>query len=84
MIEVTHHAAMRFTELVDPSLTIDQARRAIMTHEPAIRCAAENGCHCVRIGCGAKLIIENWRVVTVCTRKWTLPPLIARDAGVAA
>ena len=67
--------ARRHRNSKDESHEIDQARRAIMTHEPAIRCAAENGCHCVRIGCGAKLIIENWRVVTVCTRKWTLPPL---------
>ncbi|GGO96418.1 hypothetical protein [Stakelama pacifica] len=76
MIEVTHHAAQRYVERVNPALSLDEARREIMSHERAIMVAIQERCTCVRLGCGAKLVLVNGRVVDVRERRWILPPVM--------
>lgn len=79
MIEVTHHAAQRYVECVNFSLSLDEARREIMSHERAIMVAIRKRCECVRLGCGAKLVLANGRVVNVRERRWILPPVMRRN-----
>ena len=81
MIEVTHHAAQRYVERVNPALSLDEVRREIMSHERAIMVAIRERCECVRLGCGAKLIVREGRVVTVFERQWILPPVMRRNVG---
>lgn len=63
-IYVTRHAAERFIERVDPRLTFDQARDAILASAPAITVAASIGCTVIR-RTGHKLILDGARIVTV-------------------
>lgn len=65
MIHVTHHAADRWVERVSPQLSRDQAAAEIRDHTPAIVKAAEFGCTIVRLGNGARLILEGRKVITV-------------------
>lgn len=67
-IVVTAHAAQRFIERINPTLTTEQARAEIASHERAIVAAANFGCRCVRLGSGAKLVLSGTSVVTVITR----------------
>lgn len=65
MIHVCHHAAERWIERVNPAMTIDQAKAEIRTHSRAIVLASDFGAHTVKLGCGARLIVEDRKVVTV-------------------
>ena len=65
---ITAHAAARFIERINPLLTTEQARAEIAAHEKAIVTAANFGCRCVRLGSGAKLVLDGFSVVTVITR----------------
>lgn len=67
-IVITAHAAQRYIERIDPSATTEQARAEIASHEKAIVAAANFGCQCVRLGSGAKLILDGLAVVTVIRR----------------
>ena len=62
---ITAHAASRFVERIDPALTVDQARDAIRAHEPMIARAADFGCSAIKLGCGARLVLDGLSVVTV-------------------
>lgn len=68
-VYVTCHAVERYLERVDGSIRHDEAEAAIRSHEHAIAVAAGFGCSCVRLGCGAALILDGLRVVTVLGRK---------------
>jgi hypothetical protein len=64
---ISNHAAHRFVERVAPSFTIAEARAAIRSYAHGIEAAINIGCKCVRLPCGARLIID-WQgheVVTV-------------------
>jgi hypothetical protein len=74
MIHVTAHAARRYVERVDPKLTLAEATARIHASDAALEIAADFGAHVVRLGCGAKLILEGFTVVTVYPRKWILQP----------
>ena len=65
---ITTHAAERYIERVDPTLTLDQARAAILTSERAVEAAAGFGCRTVKLGNGGRLQLDGLTVVTV------LPP----------
>jgi hypothetical protein len=69
MIHVTNHAAQRFVERARPDLSLAGAKAEIRTHERAILAAAGFGCHQLKLGCGARLILDetdkSGRVVTV-------------------
>jgi len=67
-IIITAHAAQRYVERVNPSMTLDQTRVEIASHSAAIRVAAAFGCRCVRTGLGAKLVLDGESVVTVLPR----------------
>lgn len=64
-VTVTTHAAERWQQRVNPALTIAEASAAIMHAERAIETAATIGCHVVKMGNGAKLMVRDGRVVTV-------------------
>lgn len=65
MIHVTHHAAERYVEPVAPEMTREQATAAIREHAPAIVKASDFGCTVVRLGNGARLVLEGRNVITV-------------------
>lgn len=62
---VTTHAVARWCERVDPRATADQARHAMLACARAVDAAAAFGCPTVRLGSGARLILEGETVVTV-------------------
>lgn len=62
---ITAHAAARYIERIDPSLTADQAEHALRRSAHAVQVAASIGCRVVRLGSGAKLILEGEVVKTV-------------------
>lgn len=68
MIFVTQHAAERWVERVAPHFTIDQAKAEIRTHTAMIIVAANFGATTIKLGCGARLILEERNVVTVIGR----------------
>lgn len=81
-IRVTHNAAVCYIERIDGTLTIEQATARITEHDKAIRTAADFGCHCIRLGNGAKLVLDGLVVVTVLRRDGMgIPPVMpgARD-----
>lgn len=67
MIHITHHAFTRYRERVNPKLSNAEIVRLIDT--PRIRRAVEFGASIVRLGCGARLVIEEFNVVTVLPRE---------------
>ena len=69
MIEITAHAAQRYCERVSPMPLVD-ARAEIGSHCRAIEVAAAFGCSTVRLGNGARLVLDGSRVVTVYARGW--------------
>lgn len=75
MIQVTAHAAQRYVERVNPRLTPAEAETAILASARAIEAAIGFHARVIRLGCGAKLIIERDRVLTV------LPPDRSRTGG---
>lgn len=72
MIFVYPHAVTRFIERVAP-VTREDAKAAILSHERAIRKAAEFRCSTVRLGDGSRLILDGENVVTVLASRH-LPP----------
>lgn len=64
MITVTPHAIARFQERVAPC-SVETARERILAASHAIGVAAKFGCEVVRLGNGARLILEGEKVVTV-------------------
>lgn len=70
---ISHHAALRWIERVDPRATMAEAYAAIQAYARVIRIAIAFGARCVRVGCGAKLIIADGVVATVYRRGWMLP-----------
>jgi hypothetical protein len=67
MITVTHHACERFAERVE-QCSIGAARDRILGSARAIEAAAAFGCAIVKLGGGARLILEGLTVVTVYER----------------
>jgi hypothetical protein len=67
VITVTHHACERFVERV-AACSIDDARDRILGSSRAIETAAAFGCAIVKLGGGARLILEGLTVVTVYER----------------
>jgi hypothetical protein len=67
-ISISHHAAVRYIERVDPCLTPVEAVSAIRQHDRAIDVAALFGCPLVKLGSGARLVLIGWDVVTVLAR----------------
>ncbi len=74
-IFITRHAIARYIERIDPCATEAEADAAIRSHSAAIIVAADFGCRTVRLGSGAKLVLDDRNVVTVLGRHQ-----IARDA----
>lgn len=73
-IIITTHAAHRWIERINPRATFDQAIAEIEAHTRAIQVAAEFGCHYVRLGNGARLVLDGARVTTVLSRGMGIPP----------
>lgn len=67
-IFVSRHAVDRYIERVDGSLTWEEADAEIRRHAPAIIRAADFGCRLLRLGNGAKLVLDERKVVTVLSR----------------
>jgi hypothetical protein len=67
MIHITHHAAERYSERVE-ACSIADARDHIAASSRAIEAAAAFGCQVVRLGGGARLILEGLTGVTVYER----------------
>lgn len=65
MAIVTNHAAARYVERVDPRLTPDQARAEMLGAAHAIDIACVFGAKMVKMGNGARLVLEGEVVVTV-------------------
>lgn len=70
---ISHHAAQRWIERVNPRATMPEAYAAIQSYARVIRIAIGFGARCVRLACGAKLIIAGGVVCTVYRREWMLP-----------
>jgi hypothetical protein len=73
MIHVTNLAAELFVERARPDLSLDGAKAEIRTHERAILVAARFGCSQLKLGCGARLVIDAsdpaGRVITVLPKR---------------
>lgn len=65
MIHVTAHAAARFVERVNPSLTLDQARDSIRSHSAIIEAAAAFHCRTVVVAKRIRLVLDGTIVITV-------------------
>jgi hypothetical protein len=74
-VTITAHAALRYCERVDPSLTPLEAVRAILRHTAAIETAARFQCSIVKLGNGARLILKGLDVVTVLSPAQRAPAL---------
>ena len=59
---VTDHALIRFIERVH-GYDLDPIRQMILT--PAVRAAAKVGNGTVRLGCGARVKVQDGKVITV-------------------
>lgn len=66
-IHVSQHACLRYQERVE-SCTTAEARAHILDSSRAIEAAASIGCEVVRLGGGARLILDGLTVVTVYER----------------
>lgn len=62
---VSAHAAERYIQRVDPRLDVFAARAALQGYARSVDAAARFGCDTVRIGCGARLVLDGEEVVTV-------------------
>ena len=64
---ISVHAAQRWIERVEPTASRATARAAIRSHARAIEAAIELGCRCVRLPCGARIVIApaSAEVVTI-------------------
>ncbi|WEK42946.1 MAG: hypothetical protein P0Y64_16635 [Candidatus Sphingomonas colombiensis] len=68
MICVTHNAAARYVERVNPRLTLDEAIAAIRQHSRIIEIAIRERAPIVKLGTGQKLVIVGDAIVTVLPR----------------
>lgn len=64
-VKISAHAAQRYIERVDGSLSTEQARAAIMASARVLEIAVKFGAGCVKLDNGARLILEGDVVVTV-------------------
>lgn len=64
-VTISHHAAQRWCERVNPAASLDSAIVEIERHRPAIERAAAFGCTRVKLGIGARLVLAGATVVTV-------------------
>lgn len=64
MAFVTHHAAVRYTERVEPC-DVETARLRILSAQRVIDRAAAFGCSTIVMGNGARLVLDGTSVVTV-------------------
>jgi hypothetical protein len=80
MIKVTDHACRRFAERVE-RCSLDDARLRILAASRAIEAAAAFGCEVVRMGGGARLVLNGLTVVTVYQRG-TFPRQCRRTAHI--
>ena len=71
MIVVSQHARTRYAERIEPC-SLDEARDRILAHSRAIEAAAAFGAEVVRLGTGARIILDGLTVVT-CYSKGDLP-----------
>lgn len=69
MIHVTNHAVLRWQERI-ARISAEDVRATIEASSPAIEAAASFGAACIRLGCGAKLVLDGRTVVTVLPRGW--------------
>lgn len=65
---VTMHARQRYIERIDPTATLEQAAAVIHASERAVRTAHAFRCKLVKMGNGARLVLDGTRVVTVLAR----------------
>lgn len=75
---ISHHATVRYRERVNPALSADEAREAIRGHAAAIGVAIGFGCPCIKLACGARLVLNDATVVTVLA-PYHWPPLPPRE-----
>jgi hypothetical protein len=64
VIHVTDHACQRFIERCR-ACTLEEAKSEILSHAKAIEAAAAFACEIVRLGDGARLVLDGTRVLTV-------------------
>lgn len=74
MIHVTHHAKLRYQERVS-NVSLDEAERAILRHEPTLGIADRFGATCVRNGEGVGFLVKGGAVVSVLGVNMPLGPL---------
>lgn len=67
-ITITTHATQRWIERVDPGASFEQARAAIARHESAVLAASRFGCKTVKLGNGARFILDGATIITVIAR----------------
>ena len=65
---VSQHSAQRYVERIAPHMSLAEARAEIASHARAIEIAAQFGAPVVRLGNGAKLVLQQDTVVTVVAR----------------
>lgn len=65
LICITSHAAVRYCERVDPSITPVEAMAAIGEHMRVLEIAAAFGCSTVKLGSGVRLVLKGYHVTTV-------------------
>ena len=63
-MHVSDHAIRRYRERVSP-IDAEEARAAMMAHEPAVTIAARFGCDTVKLGNGVRLKLRGDVVATV-------------------
>lgn len=69
MTSLTIHAIQRYIERVDPKASVEAARAALLAFAPVIKTASDFHCSTVRLGCGARLILDGEVVVTALPKR---------------
>lgn len=72
-MNVSAHAARRYCERVNPTLSPIQAIAAIQAHDAAVSAAIRFRAPVVKLGNGARLVIQDDTVVTVLGRGMVAP-----------
>jgi hypothetical protein len=67
-VNITRHAIDRYLQRVDASLSPEAAKAEMLAASSAIERAAAFGCDAVKLGNGARLILDGLSVVTVLAR----------------
>jgi len=79
MIHITRHAAERYCQRIDPSLSTEEAFAELRSHEKAFRAAVDFGCTTVRFGKKARAVLScEGNVVTVISGWMSRPHDLAR------